>query len=395
MNICYLIHSFSNRAGTESYVYNMSMHMAGLGHKVHIVSLTGKGQWDFGAYDDRITVHQFGLQKDRLARFPQAERIFPVSLWRYVRSLQKLLPTIVEGHDIDIIEATDWGMDALAYLPIRQTPVCVRLHGYGGFKGEFDSRTLKKGPRKYMSWRFQRRHVLDADLVTGVSEAYAAFVRQAWEIGGKEIQIIPIAVDLRVFRPVEAPRDGRSILFAGRLEKHKGMETLSEAMAMVLGQMPETMFYFAGADFHRDDTQQTWSQHLIEMHGHKNVVCLGSLSTQELVRYYQKCTACIVPSLYEAGGTVVFEAMACGCPVLASRVGGLGEVIQDRQTGLLVPPGDAAALAGGLLEMLREKPLRQELSQRALELIRQKFDINMTLRQTLAAYSNAIENFKK
>ena len=395
MNICYLIHSFSNRAGTESYVYHMSMHLAELGHKVHIVSLTGKGEWDFGAYGDRITVHQFGLQKDVFGCSRQWEDVFPLSIWRYGRSVRKHLPNIVSGHAIDIVEATDWGMDALAYLPIRKIPVCVRLHGYPGFKGEFDSNTLKTWPKKYLSWRFQRRHILDADLVTGVSEAYATFVRRAWETGRKEMQIIPIAVDLRVFCPADAPRDDRSILFAGRLEKLKGMETLSEAIAIVLGQMPDTMFYFAGADFNRNDTQQTWSQHLIEKHGLKNISYLGSILTQELVRYYQKSTVCVVPSLYEPGGTVAFEAMACGCPVLASGVGGLEEVIQDRQTGLLVPPGDGAALADGLMELLRKKQLRQTLSQKALESIRQRFDIHLILRQTLAAYGNAIENFKK
>jgi glycosyltransferase involved in cell wall biosynthesis len=86
--------------------------------------------------------------------------------------------------------------------------------------------------------------------------------------------------------------------------------------------------------------------------------------------------------------------MACGCPVLATRVGGLGDIIKDRKTGLLSPPGDSAALAEGLIELLRNRQLRQDLSQKALESIRQNFEISEIRKNTLAAYSNAIDQFR-
>jgi glycosyltransferase involved in cell wall biosynthesis len=394
MNICYLVSYFSTQAGTESSVYHMSMAMAELGHNVHIVSLTGRGQWDFTSFADRIAVHQFDLQDDIIRRFRRAEDFFPVSAWRYGRSIKRILPAIVNDHGIDIIEATDWGMDALAYLPTRQIPVCVRLHGYPGFKVDFDNHILRKWPKSYINWLFQRKHILGADLVTGVSESYANFVRQAWEIKEKEIMIIPIAVNLNIFHPTDASREDHSILFAGRLEKLKGMEILEQAISMVLKQMPRTKFHFAGVDHNYDNHRQTWSQRLIEMYGHDNIAYLGSLSTKELVRYYQQSAICVVPSLYEPGATVALEAMACGCPVLATRVGGLADIIKDRKTGLLSPPGDSAALAEGLIELLRNRQLRQDLSQKALESIRQNFEINKIRQKTLTAYSNAIDQFR-
>ena len=372
----------------------MSMAMAELGHNVHIVSLTGKGRRDFKGFDNRISVHKIELQESRIGSSRQIERLFPLSIWRYVRSIKRILPALVRDHAIDIIEATDWGIDAWAYLTIRQIPVCVRLHGYPGFKAEFESHLLKKWPKNHLKWLLQRRQILNADLVTGVSEAYADFVRQAWEIKGKEIQIIPIAVDLKIFHPADASREDHSILFAGRLEEPKGIATLAQAIPMVLKQFPQARFYFAGTDQLYSNTQITWSQYLIDRFGHENIIYLGSLSTKELVRYYQKSTICVVPSLYEPGATVAFEAMACGCPVLASRAGGLTELIEDRQTGLLTPPGDAASLANGLMELLGNKDWRQELSQKALNSIHQKFHLDTILRRTLAAYTNAIEAFK-
>lgn len=372
----------------------MSMAMAALGHHVHIVSLTGKGQWDFKAFENKISVHQFELKKYSFKFIRKLECIFPLSVWHHGRSIKRILPTIVNDHAIDIIEATDWGMDAWAYMLTRKTPVCVRLHGYPGFKNEFDSNTLKKWSKNYIKWVIQRNHISRADLVTGVSEAYANFVRQAWKLKEKSIQIIPIAVDLNVFRPSNLPREDHSILFAGRLEKHKGMEVIDQAISIVLKQMPNIKFYFAGEDHKYNETKQTWSQHLTENHGLENIVFLGSLPTKELVRRYQQSTICIVPSLYEPGGTVAFEAMACGCPVLASGVGGLTEVIQDGQTGLLTPPGDATALAGRLMELLNNKQLRLEISRKALDSIHQNFNLNAIAQQTLTAYDNAIRIFR-
>jgi len=322
------------------------------------------------------------------------ESLFPISTWRYSRRMKEVLPAIIKDHDIDIIEATDWGVDAGHYLPERQVPVCVRLHGYPGFKAEFETGILKRWPRNYFYWTSKRKHILSADLVTGVSRSYTDFVRKAWEIKEKDVQIIPIAVDTDCFHPSGLPREKQLILFAGRLEKSKGIEILAHAIALVLRRMPKARFCFAGKDQEYDDCRRSWSRRLTDYFSGEHIIYLGSLTTQELIRYYQTSTICAVPSLYEPGGTVVFEAMACGCPVLASRVGGLVDVIKDRQTGFLIPPGDAEALADGLVELLQDDQLRQEISQRALESIRADFDINMIARRTAAAYARAIEAFK-
>jgi glycosyltransferase involved in cell wall biosynthesis len=393
MNICYLIRSFSTQAGTESYIYHMSIALAKLGHHVHIVSLTGKERAIFIEQENKIFFHHVHFTVNPLTRFFRLERILPFFVWRYGKSVTKVLSDLIEDQAIDIIEATDWGMDAWHYLSERQVPVCVRLHGYPGFKDEFDKKKLKTWPKKYIDWSIQRKHIMSADLVTGVSKSYTDFVRKAWEIRKKDITIIPIAINQNIFHPDEILRENKSILFVGRLEKSKGIETLDHSISMILEIIPEALFYFAGEDRKRDNNQQTWSQYLISKYGKNTIVYLGSIQTTELIRYYQTSTICVVPSLYEPGGTVAFEAMACGCPVIASRVGGLEEVIQDRQTGLLVTPGDASALAGGLTELLQNSQLRQIISQNALESVRKNFDINIIAQQTADAYVGAIKTF--
>ncbi len=394
MNICYLIRAFSNQAGTESYVYNMSRALAGLGHQVHIVSLTGKGRRNFCGYEDKIFIHRLNFKEASFKGSSLLGQVFPLDIWRYGRFINKILPGLTDKHAIDIIEATDWGIDAWAYCARRKVPVCVRLHGYPGFKGEFDRGLLKKWPKNYFQWYLFRKHLLGADLVTGVSNAYIDFVRQAWELKEKEIQNIPITVDLDIFHPAEVPREAQTVLFAGRLEKSKGIEVLAQAIPLVLKELPGAKFYLAGQDHGRGDSRRTWSQYLTEKYGREIIIYLGSLTTQELVRYYRSATVCVVPSLYEPGGTAVFESMACGCPLIASAVGGLVEIVDDRRTGLLIRPASARALADAIIELLRKPEMRREISQNAVEVIRKNYDLNSAVRQTLAAYTRTIKSFK-
>ncbi len=395
MNICYLIQSFSTQAGTESYIYNISIAMAKMGHKVHIVSLTGNGQWDYKGFENKIYVHQVSLKKDPFRGLWRLEKFFPIFAWRYGILLKKVLPAIIKNQSIDIIEATDWGIDAWRYLPGRQIPICVRLHGYPGFKDEFVTGKLKKMPKNYIYWNILRRQILGADLVTGVSRSYTNFVKEAWDIKEKEISIIPIAVDLNVFYPKENQKENQKILFAGRLETSKGIGVLAKAIPLIINKIPEARFYFAGEDYRCNKSQQTWSQLLKKSFYHEHIIYLGSLSTQKLVEYYQTSTICVIPSLYEPGATVAFEAMACGCPVIASRVGGLEEVIKDRETGILTPPGDAEALAENVIELLQQSELRRKISKKAYALICENYDLNIIAQQIVNTYAAAIKKFNK
>ena len=394
MNICYLIRSFSTQAGTESYVYNMSMALARLGHNVHIVSLAGKGRRDFKGLEGGIFIHHLDFKQEPFRGSRLLERVVPLFIWRYGNLINNILPDLINTHAIDIIEATDWGIDAWAYLPKRKVPVCVRLHGYPGFKDDFDRGILHKWPKNYFLWSLFRNHLLGADLVTAVSNSYTDFARNAWELKARDVKLIPISVNFNIFHPADISRENQAILFVGRLEKSKGIEVLAQATPLVLKEFPRARFYLAGQDYNHRDSQQTWSQYLIKVFGEERIIYLGSLPTQELVHYYQHATICVVPSLYEPGGTVVFEAMACGCPVIASKVGGLVEIIKDRQTGLLIQPATGQALADASIELLRQPLLRHALAQNALESMRAGYDINNIAQQTLDAYRQTIDCFK-
>jgi len=100
------------------------------------------------------------------------------------------------------------------------------------------------------------------------------------------------------------------------------------------------------------------------------VVFVGSRSQEALPFYYSAADACVMPSLYESFGMVALEAMACGTPVIASRVGGLTFTVRDGETGFLVPDREPKALAEKLELVLTDRALRQRLGHRAVRVAR-------------------------
>jgi len=98
-----------------------------------------------------------------------------------------------------------------------------------------------------------------------------------------------------------------------------------------------------------------------------NVACVGSRDQEQLALYYAAADVCAVPSLTESFGLVALEAMACGTPVVGTRVGGLQTLIEDGESGLLVPAGDDTALAEAIHAVLTDHRLRTHLSHGARE----------------------------
>jgi D-inositol-3-phosphate glycosyltransferase len=160
------------------------------------------------------------------------------------------------------------------------------------------------------------------------------------------------------------------LLFVGRIEPLKGIDTLLEAVSIMRkGQIYVCLTVIGGdPDADQDDQQGEMSrlQLLREKYGLEDMVTfLGSRSQDTLPYYYSAADAVVVPSQYESFGLVALEAMACGTPVVASQVGGLAFLIQDGVTGYTVPVDDPQALADRLTTLINDPELRQRMGERA------------------------------
>jgi glycosyltransferase involved in cell wall biosynthesis len=392
MNICYVTRSFANRGGTESYIVNMATGLARLGHRVHIVSTTGRRQHDGEDREPRATVHEFRLAPDAFRGSWRLEKKLPLYLWRYAHAVSDVLSELVPAHAIDLVETTEWAADACAYLRKRTVPVLVRLHGHSTFKDSFDRGSFKAGLKENLVWRMRRKQLAQCDVITAVSRSYCELARRMWSVERDDIHVLPIGIDLGLFSPGSEARAEQTVVFAGRLEDSKGIGVLAAAIPQVLQHFPAAQFRLLGRDFTRADGR-LWSEYLSAIFP-DNLSYLGALPDDRVVEQYRLASVCVVPSLYEPGGMVALEAMACGCPVIASRVGGLQENIEDGRTGLLATVGDPTELAQAIIRVLGDRALRESLSANGIAHVRARFAIEQMVARSAAIYSDAIAGFR-
>ena len=159
-----------------------------------------------------------------------------------------------------------------------------------------------------------------------------------------KVTVIPCGVDLTLFSPMdknEARRelglsDKKIILFVGRIEPLKGIDLLLNAVAP-LEDKSDLRILIIGGDSAESGEVARLSQLAANLGVGEKVTFLGAVEHEKLPLFYNAANVCVMPSYYESFGLVALEALACGTPVIASRVGGLPSIIRDGVTGYLIP----------------------------------------------------------
>jgi teichuronic acid biosynthesis glycosyltransferase TuaC len=203
-------------------------------------------------------------------------------------------------------------------------------------------------PSKYRAWSYAR-DILNKKIsnIIFVSEALRA-AGNAYGLNGGINTVLHNAVDVHVFTPGNGIRkDGIfTILGVGRLIPTKGFQVLLQAFADLIKRtnQPARLILVGDGPQHDSLLQQA-----VDLGIRSYLELPGSMDQKKLVKYYQEADVFCLPSFSEGFPCVVVEAMACGKPVVATRVGGISEVV-DAQSGILVAPGDAGALRDALLQ---------------------------------------------
>jgi len=200
-----------------------------------------------------------------------------------------------------------------------------------------------------------------ADLTLVNSEA-ARHELESRELPGTRIGVVPNGIDLTEFSPdPDWPDHEGYLLFVGRLVPQKGVDVMLRAFAVVLRRCPWAQLVVVG-----DGDLQLYLKRVAYHLGIPHRVTFRDWQTGPgLVALYQRAAGLVVPSYYEPFGIVALEAMACGRPVIASRVGGLAEIIEDGVQGYLVEAGDYLGLARRMVGILRDADLGRDMGRAA------------------------------
>src|SRR5260370_10075358 len=196
------------------------------------------------------------------------------------------------------------------------------------------------------------------------------FTDQHARIPPRQTMVISNAVDLELFRPAKhtppEPSAPLRVGCAGQWTERKGIGELLESWQSVKSALPKCELHLAGGPSLWKNISDVagadaLARRVRQMEQRGLIRCVGMLPHSAIPRFWNSLDAAVVPSLYEPFGLVALEALACGVPVIASAVGGLNEIVTHGRCGLLVPPGDTAALARTLCTVLRDESLRARL----------------------------------
>ena len=195
-----------------------------------------------------------------------------------------------------------------------------------------------------------------------------------YEADQDRIRVVPAGVDLDMFIPGDQRRardrldlnDERVVLYVGRMDAIKGLDVLIHSVASMETPCNFRVLVIGGS---KQDREFNKAQELVNALGVADKVdLLGTVEHGLLPIYYQAADVCVVPSYYESFSLVALESMACGTPVVASRVGGLQTVVKDNRSGYLVPWHCPDAFAYRLEVLLSNDSLRKSLGRKASEL---------------------------
>ena len=250
-------------------------------------------------------------------------------------------------------------------------PIVFHLHG-GGF-ARFYEQECRPWQRRIV------RAFLDrAACIITVSERWQAWMHTVTT--NPRITTIPNPVHVPQQVPVERP--GALVAFVGRIEQAKGVFDLIEAVNEVRETIPTVRLEFAG-----DGDIEGALRHVAIRGIRANVHFSGWLSPRRREELLARATVFVLPSHAEGLPMSLLEAMAAGCPVIASNVGGIPDLVTNEVNGLLVPPGDRDALALALHRLLVDRELADRLGHEARATVRRRFTTEHALARLDQIYS--------
>jgi len=341
----------------------------------------------------------------------------PPSLWD--RAMCRIIPDIglfnvaasaiansvhefAEKHKIEVFEIEETLGFSFAISRLRLLPVVVRLHGPWFLNGKFyDLNEPTTQNLRRQKW--EGRGIQQAQLVTAPSAEVLQLVKDHYGY------TLPAS---RVIRnSLATPDDGKmwdiqtcdknSLLFVGRFDRLKGGDLVLCAFAKLAALYPDLKLTFVGPDrgvIEADGAVSGFEQFVGNNFPgwlRPRIQFCGELKHSEVMALRLKHFATIIASQREIMPYSVLEAMSLGCPLIATSVGGIPELIKDQSNGVLVPSQDPEAMVNACVQLLDDRGLAARLGRQAWQDCHQLYSPDNIAIQTISAYDQAIDNFKR
>lgn len=344
--------------GMNVYVLELSRELARLGYEVDIFTrLDGELP--------RVETIAPGLRLVRIAAGPATplgKEQIARHLGEFVTGMREFIAAQPVGYSA--IHSHYWQSGRVGAVLARELdiPHVVMFHTLGEVKNR--ARVSEEEPG--LRIRHERAIVRRATAIVTASDHERGLLELYYAASPERMHTVPCGIDLDRFKPTDRVAARRSLgldlhapvlLWVGRLEKLKGVDILISALAEL--DERDCTLLIVGGDDQAEDLKAELQAQAAAAGVAANVRFEGPVAHEALPAYYAAADICVVPSYYESFGLVAVEAMACGTPVVASRVGGLISTVTDGVTGYLIPWRCPEPFAEKLEVLLNNPELRR------------------------------------
>jgi len=349
-----------NIGGVETGTVDLAKYLIDHGHEAIVVSHGGTLVPELeavGAKHYTLPVHK----KSFLGSF------------KPIRELER----IILKEKVDIVHARSRVPAWIAFFACRKTKTAFITTCHGYYSDHSFSRV--------MGW---------SKLVIVPSEVIGRHMIDDFGVLAQNIRRIPRSVDLEKFnltQMIEKFRMGYVVSFIGRITPLKGHAYFLKAMAKVIRSIPYTKIWIIGDAPARKEIYREQLEVLVKRLGLVQYVeFLGN--RRDIPQLLAKTNLLVLATITEeAFGRVVLEAQAAKVPVVATRVGGVVEIIDDGRTGILVPPKDPETMANAIIRVLKDKNLAENMATAAYEKLKAEFTLEYMASQTIKAYEELLQ----
>ncbi len=345
--------------GGQQQVLLTAQGLAARGHRVVVV-----------AHPDGELRRRLPADLEVVPFAPRNEVDLPAA-WQLSRVIRELQPDIVHAHDSHGVAAAATAL-SIASPPRRPALVAARRVDFHLNANSF-SRWKHKQVNRFVASSEAIRATLIED---GIAPDQVVTVHD-----GIDFERVAAVEPLNVREEYWFPPHSLIVGNVAALEPSKGQKFLLDAAAVVVREMPEARFLLLG----EGELHDVLEHQIRHLHLSQHVVLTGFRT--DVLAVLKGLDLFVMSSVTEGLGTALLDAMAAGRPIVATRAGGIPEVVVHGETGLLVPPRDAPALAVGILEVLRDPGRRSRFASAGFARVRDRFSVDRMVEETLAVYA--------
>jgi glycosyltransferase involved in cell wall biosynthesis len=417
MRIAFIMYQGGMYSGGQGiYTYYLTRELARLGHEVHVIAGPPYPRTDDSVVLHNVRTHSywsfFHNRGDFMFNRHPLSHFDPVNFYEMVSTriaLSSLLLTfsmraylevkeLSRERPFDIIHDNQTLSYGILLMKNLGCPVVATLHhplSVDLRNAILQSRSLYERARRLLwyPWVMQQFTARRLDRIITVSDATTNAVERMFHLPRSLMTRIHNGIDTETFRPLDDVTEvPDTILFNCNSEdRNKGARYLFDALHLLRDEVP---FHLIIID--NDKKSLKLAPELVRKYGlSTQVTFIGRVSTEELVRHYNRATIVVSPSLYEGFGLPAAEAMSCGRAIIATTAPAFPEVIDHGETGWLVPPRDPEALAEAIRMLLGAPDLRRRLGQAARQSIIDRFNWRKNALEVVEVYEKAIAQQKE